>query len=191
MKKNCLFLLVICAIILLNIAIYFLIVTFNSFSELSLSRKKSKQNLIFSKVENSFISTIEVNKFDLRYLNWYPKIILHNEFISYLNSKNVKCIFTNSKGNREERTFTITQNLAFTVGPLTEGDNFVELCFESDCIDDLKMTASMIYHETSNNALPWVYLIQAIISALLFSLCFIQLYKFLKNRFKTTANPKY
>ncbi|MDD2404109.1 MAG: hypothetical protein PHI56_06170 [Victivallaceae bacterium] len=78
-------------------------------------------------------------------------------------------VFTNSKGNIKKTTLNLSHNLSFKLGePLTLGDNIVELYFEPEVDNNIKLVANLIFAETSNIATPWMGLIKAILSILFF-----------------------
>ena len=91
----------------------------------------------------------------------------HSQTKKNLEEKAGKCIFVNSKGIVKIKELHNLKNFTFTLGPMTEGNNIIKIYFppDYDMISDL--TCDVIFSETSNIATPWIWLVKAILSALL------------------------
>ena len=93
-----------------------------------------------------------------------------------------KCIFTNSKGVVKIKELNNTINNTFTVGPVTEGVNVIKLYFEPDYDVISDLTCEIIFSETSNIATPWIWLMKAIFSTLLFVIFSFILIRYTKSK---------
>lgn len=181
---------------------YFSLVSIKYFLERSSSIEKKKQTLYFSSKEDHYSVLIQVHRTDLYYLNWYPKIVLKTKLdfsnepkihLSKVNGSKLlhrqgkeetvgKCIFTNSKGVVKIKELNNTINNTFTVGPVTEGVNVIKLYFEPDYDVISDLTCEIIFSETSNIATPWIWLMKAIFSTLLFVIFSFILIRYTKSK---------
>lgn len=162
-------LLILLGILLFVLSIYFSIISAGYFVNLSATRDRAKRIISFDREKNKHIAVITILRDDLYYLNWYPKVILDARFKKHLKDKTCICVFTDSKGNIKKTTLSLSNNLTFKFGqPLLQGDNVVELYFEPDVDNNLKLVGNLIFTETSNVATPWIWFIKTILSILFF-----------------------
>ena len=138
------------------------------FHNLSIVREQARQKIIFYQRGNKYIATIMIEKDDwLYYLNWFPEIYLSKNSAEFLGSRSSICVFIDSESNIKKRRLGSLKQ--FTVGPLKKGRNVVELYFEPDLHDTPEiLEGDLRFRETSNTAVPVVYLGKAVICLLLF-----------------------
>lgn len=138
------------------------------FRNLSAAKEQANQKIIFYPTGNKYIATIIIDNDDwLYYLNWFPEIYLNVNNTDFLEHGKAQCVFIDSESNIKKSTLDGLKQ--FTVGPLKKGRNVVELYFGSDLPDTPEILEGDVrFRETSNTAVPVVYLGKAAIGLLLF-----------------------
>lgn len=137
---------------------YNAILTAVHFYELSSAKKLASQKIIFHQEGNKYFATMIIDKeYLLYYLNWFPEIYLSKNCTELLKNQRAICVFMDSDGNIKNSKLDSFKQ--FSIGPLKKGRNVIELYFESNLPDTSEiLEGDLIFRETSNIAVPVVYL---------------------------------